>query len=1189
VEESGNLDDNWRNSDPEISNIWIDTPRDWDIEWARWNGIWTLKTIEGILEAEDLFAKIYKELKEEFQEKTGENLDDIIVDTTAPNILSTDEYTQSVQIPMVQVIGIFLDRKIKELPNWSKLRIQDFTTHSKVEKYINDSAKQWNQSTLIQEFKDRLVTIINLALKPYIPTSIYQLEDVIVWFSDFLDREDIFSYRLWDLDEDYLRLTEENTDASCYPNLPNASQNVIISMLDNPHSVLQRFSEKDIERTLKILCLSNILIQFLYQYQHDKEKVKPEHTIALGVLFYLLELIEEDEWERKIKSTQWIYYALWIQASSSQYRKLHASKFYSEYINRDIEPQIRRFLATIAIQNPDKFIDKEIVQFDKTATLLAWINDPVRQSSLMRFMSQIPANSQLDDIDIWIIIFTAIEDLPYVQDLTPDDIVFIQQAFLDQEWEHLEIVRDIKLLYELDYDSFTLIRTVESSHHGWRFITHMLENRENLEHGIAYLVRANSFTEEVCFLPNCYKDILDFVWVVLDLSKRPYERDIEKIETAICDTKALPGYTKLVATNRKIYEWYESSWWTFDEVMNCLDKVYWALPWKDVDERTSLAMIFWSLSFDDLERISGVIWDQNLWFMVWWWVTQENIWAFVVFIDDISGGDDLESSYELFISELDWTEEENKISLQDQLLQILWTDYGKQILSCEYDEVLLWEIIQTAHVLDEAMRQIFAYSLIKYEVKITEEINKNYETFLEKIIIVRRVYRFLDGNAILPIDNPETFFEHTLMWKHTLKTIWYMTSTLEWNIDSSSQHSEARACIMSYVRYGKKSIIIDFFWKSNRDENQDTETQEVTDSKQRKKKKKTETAITKMTLSLSEKTDRDMYTQLSSSIDSPKEFIEKVTAILWSKNTYHVDVYAFIAYVSTVWWIEIDDWLISKLSKKMSWAGLWNISWRWLLQLWQCLQSDTISELEYKKNTVLISTILRVIDEQLTHSKHAFNPEQIAQLISNMSYLEWYDFSHNIIERLIQLLDSSESVYEDWMYNNLLGWLLFYRKSKKVSNFLSRLFKNPPDLEKTWWHTIMSLVQKYCMHWQKLPRDLQERYETEKTKREGNFWSIPEKKLYELILQYYPYAQNGVFIDGFECDIVVGEDDFMIEYDWKKYHSGQRRRKDRYRDEYFGHRNKINGTNSYAVYRINSDMRYLEWHLLDVLKNYKEA
>jgi len=54
----------------------------------------------------------------------------------------------------------------------------------------------------------------------------------------------------------------------------------------------------------------------------------------------------------------------------------------------------------------------------------------------------------------------------------------------------------------------------------------------------------------------------------------------------------------------------------------------------------------------------------------------------------------------------------------------------------------------------------------------------------------------------------------------------------------------------------------------------------------------------------------------------------------------------------------------------------------------------------------------------------------------------------------------------------------------------------------------------------------------------------------------------------------------MIEYDWKKYHSGAKKRRDKLRDEYFENRKRISGRKNYITYRINSDLRHLESNLL---------
>jgi len=62
-------------------------------------------------------------------------------------------------------------------------------------------------------------------------------------------------------------------------------------MKSNPESIIQKFELKDVERTMKIFVLLDILIQYLYSYNDPKKTRKPEYRTVLSSFCYLLELI----------------------------------------------------------------------------------------------------------------------------------------------------------------------------------------------------------------------------------------------------------------------------------------------------------------------------------------------------------------------------------------------------------------------------------------------------------------------------------------------------------------------------------------------------------------------------------------------------------------------------------------------------------------------------------------------------------------------------------------------------------------------------------------------------------------------------------------------------------------------------------------------------------------------------------
>jgi hypothetical protein len=81
-------------------------------------------------------------------------------------------------------------------------------------------------------------------------------------------------------------------------------------------------------------------------------------------------------------------------------------------------------------------------------------------------MSQIQNNSDLADEEISVILFLEIEDLPYIEQLTADDIAFININYCLEENDEIKISGDVNILYNFDYDEFSLMRAVEESEHG---------------------------------------------------------------------------------------------------------------------------------------------------------------------------------------------------------------------------------------------------------------------------------------------------------------------------------------------------------------------------------------------------------------------------------------------------------------------------------------------------------------------------------------------------------------------------------------------------------------------------------------------------------------------------------------------------------------------------------------------------
>jgi len=135
----------------------------------------------------------------------------------------------------------------------------------------------------------------------------------------------------------------------------------------------------------------------------------------------------------------------------------------------------------------------------------------------------------------------------------------------------------------------------------------------------------------------------------------------------------------------------------------------------------------------------------------------------------------------------------------------------------------------------------------------------------------------------------------------------------------------------------------------------------------------------------------------------------------------------------------------------------------------------------------------------------------------------------------------------------------------------------------------MGMIKQYNLHNIEIPRWLREKYETEKTWLDDNAWSRTELDLYNLVKEYYPNARNWVYIDGFECDVVVeGDRPMIISYDWYEFHRWKTRRKDKQRSQYFRNRARVNWKQSFDYYPIKSSKNDLERWLLWVLNNIRK-
>lgn len=929
-----------------------------------------------------------------------------------------------------------------------------------------------------------------------------------------------------------------------YANLSGDTLDIILlQQISKNDDFFKWVSTEEIERGIKILFLQQLIHDIFW---NTNKKLIYKDTKNIFVLFlYLQNLLEEDKKSKDssfLEKRRMFQSLLEVRISKKQSDDFFNSKLYIEYIQvYQFSPSFSQFLAKLFFMNP-LFFSWEELHMGFIQILHTVAQGKEKQESILKYLSQNPSNSNLEIEHIRMVILLWMETLDYIKQIQSRDIEWIFYYFTERpkEWSsNYDIVfaYDMGILWDINY--FILQQLQKETDENIHFI---LETREKCTSILPEIMMLWYIKNLIAFLP----DSIGTVWEIKEyVNSYRYLGDTQKLQGLYFDIQKNILFQdiatfhcqelKLNAEQIKAIEIFYS--WFYNRE-RCQKIFSFLRDFFGLSEfyQEKISESFWALSPEKIFILISRIWESLCWFCD--------------FTQNYADWDDIETSLTLFleISSSNKQEQYNSWDQEENIwVSLFWEEDASFLEKLELSQKSQDAILELCLSLNDYFLQTF-FNFLRNKTLLIWEMDRQW-ILADQVKQSYKIITFFHSLGIWNIQKPEKIFEFLIGWSHTIESIHTMIQTLQSEFrdesEIASKYDDFIGRVMKYLRTGDMNIL-------RLSQTSSESIQEI--------ERKVESAVVKtrntrtaskspVHLVFENEKSSKIYRTLFSQEYTPVIFLLTVKEILTDTFLYSSKVYVYMMKILEERNIVLEEWLQKILCEKF---------WRSQGYLYPQDISELVLALPNGYFWESVTYIFRALVKKVHFCKESYTSRQIADIFYGLQHFWNSPFAIDFLKEFRKKFWKNY-LQKLWftpteVYKSLYG-LMFYEKVEWIPELQDSFFSLVPSFQDFDRVDAVTLTQLYSLYNREIPEKLRKSWHSYRKKAHFSS-SRSEDIIYAQVYEKYPDAEQGKYIDGFECDIFIPSLKINIEIDGP-YHVGAKAKRDALRDKYLKEKHGI--------------------------------